>query len=50
MSLKGRAFVWRLTHNGDVVLDLKHSLLAALSQHAEGVAVAGVVQRDAIDT
>lgn len=49
-SLESWAFAQRLTHNGDVVLDLKQSLLAALTQHAEGVAVAGVMQRDAIDT
>ena len=39
-----------LTHDGDVVLDLEQGFLAALGQHDEGVAVVGVVQRDAVHT
>lgn len=39
-----------LTHDSDVILYLEQGFLSALSQHAEGVAVVGVVQRHAVHT
>lgn len=36
------------THDSDIVLDVKQSFLSALSQHAKGVAVAGIVQWHAV--
>lgn len=40
--------MWSLTHNSDIILYLEQGFLTALSQHAEGVVVVGVVQRDAV--